>query len=159
MRNRVRMGKVRRVKLHGRKVLAGSFIGAELLWVIVDVVVARSGRRSRSGSARRHVDNECFVDRLTARIIGIEGLADGLLWAQSTLGAHILVVLFATDYFEGDIGGIDASPEGIGIFLKNDIADIIDQVVFGDFDSCRGGACSSHPYLSLHRACRIMSNA
>src|ERR1700742_562624 len=129
MRDRTGMGyvgEVRRMNRHRREILSCSFVGAVLFWIIVDVVVARSGRWSRGGSAHGNFDNESFIDRLTAGVVGFERRCDGLFGAQSTFIADILVVLFAADYLEGDVWGIDAAPERVRIFLQNDIADIVD---------------------------------
>ena len=106
-----------RVHLHGRKVFSRSFVGTVLLWVVVDVVVPSSRRYSRCSSALGNIDNQSFVDILTAGIIGIERLSNWFFRAQGSLGGHVFVVLFPTNYLEDDIWRINASAERIGIFL------------------------------------------
>jgi hypothetical protein len=152
------MCKMRRVNLHGREVFPCSFIRAVLLWVIVNVVIARPRRGSRSGPAHGNVDDEGFVDILAAGIVGVESWSNGLFWTQNAFCAHVLVALFPAEDLEDHVGGIDAPSEGVGIFLQNDIANIVDQIIFGDFDS--GGRTTGplHPYFSLHGASGFMSS-
>src|SRR5207237_361404 len=38
----------------------------------------------------------------------------------------------------------------IGVFSKDNIANIVDKVILGDFHPSCGGAGSFHPYLSVH---------
>jgi hypothetical protein len=145
--------------LHGRKVFTGSFIGSILVGVVIDVVIAGPGRGSWSIPAQRYVDDKSLVDVLATRIIGVQGRTDGFLGAQSPLGADILVALFTTDDLEGDVWRIDASAERVGVFAQNNIADIVDQIIFGDLDPGGRGARPLHPYLSLHGVGRFISNA
>lgn len=91
------------MNLHGRKILSCSFIGTVLIGIIVDVVIANSRGGSRSGSARRNIDDKSFVDGLATGVVGIKSLADRFFGTQDPLQANILVVLLATDYFEGDV--------------------------------------------------------
>lgn len=154
MRNRIEVG---RVNLHGREILSRSFIGTVLLRIVVDMVVANSRGGLRSGSSRRDIDDKSFIDRLATRVIGIQSETDGLFGTQDTLQAHILVVLLATDDLEGDVWRVNTAPERVGIFVQDDIADVVNQVVFGYFYPRRGGAGPLDPYLSLHGVGGIIS--
>lgn len=117
-----------------------------------------SGSRRRPWcSAHRDFDYESFLDVLSARIVGIKGSANGLIRSQCTLWSDIFVVLFATDDLQRYVGRVDIPPKRIGIFLQDDIAHVVDQVIFGDCDPRRGGAGSLHPYLSLHLSETLMS--
>lgn len=144
------VGEMGRVDRHGREIFTGIVGWAILVGVKVrDLVVASPWGSTRSATGR-DVDEESFVDGLAAGVVGVEGLADGLFGAQGALVGDVLVGRFATDDLEGDVGGVDAPPEGIGVFAKNDISNAVDEVVFGDFNSCGRGTGSFHPYLSEH---------
>lgn len=110
---RVRHGReVRRVQGHGRKVLS-SIVGRSVLILIVvgDLVVAPARRWSRRASGRCHLDDEGFVNRLAAGIVGVERGADRFFGAQGTLQRDVFVSLFATDDFQSNVGSVDAAAE------------------------------------------------
>lgn len=144
------VSKVRRVDGHRREIFPGSIVRPVLVGIkICDLMVA-SSRGSTRSTTGRNIYDESFFDGLTTRVISIEGLSDGLFGTQGALSVYIFVVWFTTDDLEGDIRSVNTAPEGISIFSKNDISDIVDEVVFGYFDSRGRGARSFHPYLSLH---------
>ena len=107
----------------------------------------RGGSRSATGG---HIDDKGFLDVLSTRIISIECLGNGLVRTQDTVCAYVLIARLTTDDPKCNVGRINTAPKGISIFAEDDISDVVDQVVFGYFDSCGRGTKSFHPYLSLH---------
>ena len=105
------------------------------------------------------LDYQSFFDGLAARVVCVEGRPDGLFGTQGTLQGDIFIVLFATDNFQCNVRSIDAAAKRIGIFLQDHIANIVNQVVLGDFDSGRGSTWAFHPDLSLHSLAATISEA
>lgn len=82
MRNGIRvwdMCEVRRMDRHWGEILPGGIIRSVLIGVVVrEVVVARSRGGSRRAT-RWDVDDESFINSLSAGIIGIQDHTDRLL--------------------------------------------------------------------------------
>jgi len=147
-----------RVDGHWREIVPRGIVRPYLIVVGVgnSMVAGNSRRWSRSASLR-NVYYQSFTNCLAGGIFGVEGCANGLLGAKYPINCGILIGRIPCEELQCDVWGVYALAERVCIFVKDDIADVIDEVVLVDRDSGSRGSRTFYPYFPLHCVANLIA--
>lgn len=101
------------------------------------------------GALLGDVDDQGFVDGLSIGVVDIQRSTDGLFRAQRALLVAMFARRFSQDKLEQKVRRIERVADGITVLPQDGFPQIVDQILLGDRDQCRGAPGAFHPDLTV----------
>lgn len=106
-------------------------------------------RRGLWGPSWRHLDDEGFIYCLSAGVEMVESAGERFLGSEDSFQLAVSARWLSLDESDDDIWRVDGSTEGVGVFLEDGVAEVIDQVFLCDQDESGRRAGPFDPDLAV----------
>ena len=138
---------------HLRKIVRPILQWPVIIHGVIIRLVEYPGRRPGC-STLRHIDDECLIHHLPARIVRINSPTHLLFRPQGPLSPRSSMI-FSRYYLKRHVRRVKGFAERVGVFPENEVPHIVYQIIFSYLHKCGGGTRPLDPDLTVQHGGHI----